>query len=134
MHWTYIQTDILCAILCRFPFFRHELEYEDSLYTSSPDQDGDKACVGFIQKYNAFGILTNDTDFLIHQFSPEVSVLSIKHLNMETLDTKAYDRQKLVNYLGLSLNHLPLLATLKGNDIICFRKLTQFHRSLGDRS
>jgi hypothetical protein len=45
-----------------------------------------------VEKYNAFGILSSDSDFLIHQFPPEVKVFSIKHLNVETLDTVAYDR------------------------------------------
>ena len=100
------------------------------MFTSSPAQDADKACAGIIEKYKAFGILTNDTDFLIHQFSPEAFVFSIKHLDLETLNTKAYDRQKLANYLKLRITQLPLLATLKGNDIVPFKDLTRFHRSL----
>ena len=111
-------------------YSRYELGYEDVVFTSSPDQDADKACAGIIEKYKAFGILSNDTDFLIHQFSPEAFVFSIKHLNLETLNTKAYDRQKLANYLGLGITQLPLLATLKGNDIVSFKDLTGFHRSL----
>ena len=62
---------------------KYELGYKDVVFTSSPNQDADKACAGFIEKYNAFGILTDDTDFLIHQFSPEAFVFSIKHLNLD---------------------------------------------------
>ena len=104
--------------------------YDKVVFTPSPDQDADKACAGMVEKYNAFGILTNDTDFLIHQFSPDVMVFSIDHLNLETLDTKAYDRQKLANHLGLDMAQLPLFATIKGNDFISFKDLTTFHKSL----
>ena len=92
---------------------KYELGYKDVLFTSSPNQDADKACAGFIEKYNAFGILTDDTDFLIHQFSPKAFVFSIKHLNLKTLDTKAYDRQKLTDYLGLTKSQLPLFSILQ---------------------
>ena len=109
---------------------KYELGYKDVVFTSSPNQDADKASAGFIEKYKAFGILTDDTDFLIHQFSLEAFIFSIRHLNLENLDTKAYDRQKLANYLGLGITQLPLLATLKGNDIVSFKDLTEFHRSL----
>ena len=83
-------------------------------------------------KYNAFGILSDDSDFLVHQFQPDVTVLSIKHLNLETLDTKAYDRQKLADHLGLEIKDLPLLATLKGNDFMHRMNFTHFHRVLLD--
>ena len=111
----------------------YELGYEDSVLTSSPNQDADKACAGIIEKYNAFGVLTDDSDFLIHQFSPDVSVFSIKDLNLKTLDTKVYDKQKLANYIGLNLTQLPLFATLKGNDIVSSIDLTKFHKSLGSK-
>jgi hypothetical protein len=111
----------------------YELGYEDSVLTSTHNQDGDKACAGIIEKYNAFGILTDDSDFLIHQFSSDVFVFSIKDLNLKTLDTKVYDKQKLANYLGLSLTQLPLFATLKGNDIVSIIDLTKFHKSLGSK-
>ena len=109
----------------------YELGYEDSVLTSTHNQDGDKACAGIIEKYNAFGVLTDDSDFLIHQFSSDVFVFSIKDLNLKTLDTKVYDKQKLANYLGLSLTQLPIFATLKGNDILSSKDLTKFHQSLG---
>jgi len=109
---------------------RYELGYNDVVFTSAPHQDPDKACAAAVEKYNAFGILSSDTDFLIHQFPPEVKVFSIKHLNVETLDTVAYDRQKLAEHLGLKMEQLPLLATLKGNDFLNFKDLIHFHRNL----
>ena len=108
---------------------KYELGYKDVVFTSSPNQDADKTCAGFIEKYQAFGILADDTDFLIHQFSTETFVFSIKHLNVENLDTKAYDRQKLANYLQLAITQLPLLATLKGDRASC-KDLIKFHKSL----
>ena len=92
---------------------KYEFGYK-IIYTT-PDEDPDKALASLVEEYNAFGILTNDTDFLIHQFPPEVHIFSTEDLNKETLDTIAFDRQKLIENLDLKIKDLPLLATLKGH-------------------
>ena len=39
-------------------------------------------------------------------------------------------RQKLAEHLGLKMEQLPLLATLKGNDFLNYKDLIHFHRNL----
>ena len=118
-------------MICKIIFFsRYELGYDQWVFTSSPNQDADKACAAMAEKYNAFGILSQDTDFLIHQYSEKILFFSIKHLNVKTLDTIVYDRQKLASHLGLEMHQFPLLATLKGNDIVFFEDLKGFHQRL----
>ena len=50
----------------------YELGYEDSVLTSSPNQDADKACAGIIEKYNAFqGVLKTGITWLEHEIAFE---------------------------------------------------------------
>ena len=114
---------------------RYELGYKDSIFTSSPNQDADKACAALIEKYNAFGVLSEDTDFMVLQFSVQTCVFSVNNLNMETLDTILYDRSKVAKNLGLELKELPVFATLKGNDYVSYEELRTFHQKiLGTKS
>ena len=124
---------------------RYELGCDKHIFTTLPNQDADKACVALAQRENAFGILTEDTgnllcqprfelvslsifaDFLIHQTSPDIIIFSVKSLNLETLETIAYDRRKLNAKLGLTMKQLPLFATLKGNDYLPVETLRSFH-------
>lgn len=66
-------------------------------------------------------ILAQDSDFII--FHSAEYYFSMKHFDFNTMTTLNYDRNKLATYLGLEVYHLPLLATLLGNDIIDSEKL-----------
>ncbi|XP_049761962.1 constitutive coactivator of peroxisome proliferator-activated receptor gamma isoform X1 [Elephas maximus indicus] len=61
------------------------------------------------------GVLGEDTDYLIYNTSP---YLSIQDLCLDTLDTVMLCREKLCESLHLRVADLPLLACLLGNDII----------------
>jgi hypothetical protein len=99
---------------------------------------------------NTIGILTQDSDFLIYQYPEHVKYLSILNFNFsalfedaKTLKTVCYDRVAFVKHLNsaaarfggirnpqfpqLEIGHLPLWATLKGNDLIPCKDLQQFH-------
>ena len=102
---------------------------------------------------NTIGILTKDTDFLIYQYPKDVKFLSIKDFNFaalykdqKTLETVSYSREALAKHLDcvarrsnplmprFEVGHLPLLASLTGNDVIFKGDLLNFHRSLGNLS
>ena len=125
-----IQRSRILPCLMLANLLRYEFGYKDSIFTSSPNQDADKACAALVENYKAFGVLTEDTDFMALQFSAQTCVFSVKNLNMENLDTVMYDRLKLADNLGLELKHFPLLATLKGNDYVSFEDLRPFHTKL----
>jgi hypothetical protein len=97
---------------------------------------------------NTLGILAQDTDFLVYQYPDHVHYLSIQKLDFEslfadktTLKTISYNRFDLVEHLNdaaqkigytgntrpLTVAHLPLLATLKGNCKIYRGDLAAFH-------
>jgi hypothetical protein len=97
---------------------------------------------------NTLGILAQDTDFLVYQYPDHVHYLSIQKLDFEslfadktTLKTISYNRFDLVEHLNdaaqkigytgntrlLTVAHLPLLATLKGNCKIYRGDLAPFH-------
>ena len=55
--------------------------------------DADKLCANLAEKYNAFGILTQDTDFLIFQISEDIHIFWSKYLNWDNLDTIGESRE-----------------------------------------
>ena len=100
------------------------------MWRSLPDENIYQTCCAIAKKYNAFGILSDDTSFLCMQNMPEnLHIYSTDLLNLETLETKRYDPRALARYFGIQLEDLPLLATLKGNDIIHRQGLKNFHQT-----
>ncbi|XP_064466989.1 constitutive coactivator of peroxisome proliferator-activated receptor gamma-like isoform X1 [Ornithodoros turicata] len=77
-----------------------------------------------------FAVLTQDSDFAI--FNLHVTYLSVLHLNLECMTTRAYHGDALANHLGLDRKVLPLFACLAGNDSVNREMhLARFHGSLG---
>jgi hypothetical protein len=63
-----------------------------------------------------FGILAQDSDYMIFDSAPYY--LSSQFLNIDSLETTNYDREAFAWHLGLTVDQLPLLASLIGNDVI----------------
>lgn len=113
--------------------------FQQQVIYSGKDKDADKlvAQLASDPSLNVFGILSQDTDFLIYQYPRHVHYFSATHFDFEllfsngySLKTFEYSRIGLAEHLGLKVEHLPLLATLKGNDIIDKFELAQFHNKL----
>ncbi|XP_021090319.1 constitutive coactivator of peroxisome proliferator-activated receptor gamma isoform X2 [Mesocricetus auratus] len=77
-------------------------------------QEADFEVASYGLQHNCLGILGEDTDYLIYDTCP---YLSIGDLCLETLETIMLCREKLCETLGLHVADLPLLACLLGNDI-----------------
>ena len=71
---------LFCNFLDILSCFRFALDHYDSIITSKKDVDADKVCAKLADEFNAFGILTQDTDFLIFQYSPDVHLFWSKDL------------------------------------------------------
>merc|ERR1719232_2472594 len=84
----------------------------------------DKAMVEYAHKHNAYGILANDSDFIMMN-APRY--LSLHHLRISgnTISTVIIDREKISDCLSF-----PLLSCLLGNDVINYEILEEFHRRL----
>ena len=88
---------------------------------------------------NGFGILSQDSDFLIFQFKREVLYLSMKHFDFDglfasgILRTKVYDQERLRRELGIRKQDLPILAAMKGNDVVDRKDLVDFQRRVTNR-
>ena len=96
---------------------------------SNPGKDADQLMAKLAtERPNVIAILTQDSDFLIYQCPSEVRFISVKHLDLKTFKTKCYDREKLAQHFGLKVDHLPLLAILKGNGVISGMELESYHR------
>ena len=98
---------------------------------------------------NTIAILSQDSDFLIYQYPPHVKYLSADKFSFEalfkdknTLKTKSYSRQELARHLDsevkktkpdpqdFKVGHLPLFASLKGNDVIHSQDLRSIHERI----
>lgn len=77
-------------------------------------QEADYEVASYGLQHNCLGILGEDTDYLIYDTCP---YLSIGDLCLESLQTILLCREKLCESLGLRVSDLPLLACLLGNDI-----------------
>ncbi|XP_070001097.1 constitutive coactivator of peroxisome proliferator-activated receptor gamma [Penaeus vannamei] len=89
-------------------------------------EECDKAVAEYAKKYGAMGILGQDSDYVIYNTAHYY--FSINHLNLETLDTIMYDRNALSRHLHLSVDQLPVLSCLIGNDVIHQEQLILFHQ------
>ncbi|XP_066288069.1 constitutive coactivator of peroxisome proliferator-activated receptor gamma-like isoform X1 [Branchiostoma lanceolatum] len=76
-------------------------------------------------RYPCFGILGQDTDFVIFNTAP---FYSSNNLDIATLTTVQYSRDRLCYRLQIGLEDLPLFSCLMGNDIIRSAELESFKR------
>ncbi|XP_068088026.1 constitutive coactivator of peroxisome proliferator-activated receptor gamma isoform X3 [Hyperolius riggenbachi] len=87
--------------------------------------EGDYEAAAYAIQHNCFGILGEDSDYLIFNTVP---YFSINKLCLDSLVTLMYRREILCEELGLHVSDLPLLASLLGNDIVAETNLEDFHR------
>ncbi|KAF7710699.1 hypothetical protein HF521_009571 [Silurus meridionalis] len=78
-------------------------------------REGDYEIAEYALRNNSIGILGQDTDFVIYDTVP---YLSIAKLSLENMTTVQYSREKLCHILKLSKSDLPLLACILGNDVV----------------
>ncbi|XP_064913779.1 constitutive coactivator of peroxisome proliferator-activated receptor gamma isoform X5 [Columba livia] len=78
-------------------------------------QEADFEVAAYGLQHNCMGILGQDSDYLIYNTCP---YFSIEKLHLDRLVTVMYSREDLCRALGLSLTHLPLFASLLGNDVV----------------
>ena len=81
---------------------------------------------------NCFGLVSNVLDIGQRaKFSNETKILLIFTPKLKFHHRYCHNhRQKLAEHLGLKMEQLPLLATLKGNDFLNYKDLIHFHRNL----
>ncbi|XP_046669811.1 constitutive coactivator of peroxisome proliferator-activated receptor gamma-like [Homalodisca vitripennis] len=89
----------------------------------------DKEIVEYARTHNVFGILAQDTDYVIMD-TGNALYFSLRHLDLEKMTTRQYNRQELARLLNIQLSQLPLLATLIGNDILPSQDLKKFQRTI----
>ncbi|XP_051869155.1 constitutive coactivator of peroxisome proliferator-activated receptor gamma [Pristis pectinata] len=78
-------------------------------------KEADYEIASYARLNDAMAILSQDTDFLIYDTKP---YLSISNLSLEKLTTVMYSRENLCHSLRLQMMDLPLLACLLGNDTV----------------
>uniref|UniRef100_A0A3Q3WXK8 XPG N-terminal domain-containing protein n=1 Tax=Mola mola TaxID=94237 RepID=A0A3Q3WXK8_MOLML len=78
-------------------------------------QEADYEIASYAYQNCSMGILSQDTDFIVYDSAP---YLSVAKLQIDSLTTVLYDRQRLCCSIGLAVAQLPLLACLLGNDVV----------------
>ncbi|KAM9861381.1 constitutive coactivator of peroxisome proliferator-activated receptor gamma [Aulostomus maculatus] len=78
-------------------------------------READYEIAAYARRQGCMGILGQDSDFIIHDSAP---YLSVAKLHISSLTTVLYDRQRLCGAIGLAVTQLPLLACLLGNDVV----------------
>ncbi|XP_046986810.1 constitutive coactivator of peroxisome proliferator-activated receptor gamma-like [Schistocerca americana] len=91
----------------------------------------DEEIVDYARRHSCFGILARDTDFMIH--AGIHYYFAVDRIKFPKLFTILYDSKNLADRLRLSEEHLPLFASLMGNDIVPLRKLREYHESVSSR-
>ncbi|XP_051780226.1 constitutive coactivator of peroxisome proliferator-activated receptor gamma isoform X3 [Erpetoichthys calabaricus] len=74
---------------------------------------------------NCMGILGQDSDYIIYDTAP---YLSINKLQLISMTTVLYSRENLCRSLGLNKCDLPLLACILGNDIVSANSLQSLRK------
>lgn len=70
----------------------------------------------FALENDCLAILAQDSDFIIYEGAEYY--WSMKNFDLDTMTTLNYDRIKLANSLRIPPQHLPLVASLMGNDVV----------------
>jgi hypothetical protein len=81
---------------------------------------------------SVLAILSKDSDFLI--YPGKWRYFSLEDVDLETLETKEFNRNALRNHLKLTDFELNVLATLNGNDVISYDDTKRFHYYLVGRA
>lgn len=96
-------------------------------WCSVREADYEIASYGLV--HNCMGILGQDSDYLIYDTVP---YLSISKLQLGRLVTVLFSRENLCQTLKLSKSDLPLLACILGNDVVPENQLQKLRRSCMD--
>ncbi|XP_073988205.1 constitutive coactivator of peroxisome proliferator-activated receptor gamma-like [Rhodnius prolixus] len=82
----------------------------------------------FALENDCLAILAQDSDFIIYEGAEYY--WSMKNFDLDTMTTLNYDRIKLANSLRIPPQHLPLVASLMGNDVVPYDLVMPFKRVL----
>ncbi|XP_067278700.1 constitutive coactivator of peroxisome proliferator-activated receptor gamma isoform X1 [Pseudorasbora parva] len=89
-------------------------------------REGDYEISDYALSHNCMGILGQDTDFVIYNTVP---YLSISKLNLNDMTTVRFSRERLCQVLNLRVTDLPLLSCLLGNDIVPEQQMQRLRNS-----
>lgn len=89
-------------------------------------REGDYEIAEYALHNKCIGILGQDTDFVIYDTVPYMSIAKLRLDNMTAVQ---YSREKLCHILKLQKSDLPLLACILGNDIVPEHKLQNLRKN-----
>uniref|UniRef100_T1IPW4 Uncharacterized protein n=1 Tax=Strigamia maritima TaxID=126957 RepID=T1IPW4_STRMM len=90
----------------------------------------DEEVINFAHQNKCLAILGQDSDYIVCNAAP---YLSINSLDLVSMTTILYDRKAFADHIGLKLHQLPLMACLRGNDVVREELLENFHARICPR-
>lgn len=85
----------------------------------------------YAKENQVFAVFSDDIEFLIYE--GRYRLYRIRNIRFDTISTKEINKFNIRKALGLFPEHMPLFATLCGNDIITEEKLETFHSSFPEK-
>uniref|UniRef100_A0A336LQ01 CSON000626 protein n=1 Tax=Culicoides sonorensis TaxID=179676 RepID=A0A336LQ01_CULSO len=118
-----------------FTVYRDYLEqnlksYGKWIKTFDSDVTFEMGC--YAKENNVFAVMSDDTEFLIYEGN--YRLWSVRKINFKDMTTKEFNKFNLRKALQLFPEHMPLFATLCGNDFNSDEKLKQFHNSFPEKT
>lgn len=89
-------------------------------------REGDYEVAHYALSNNCMAILGQDTDFVVYDTVP---YLSIAKLRLENMTTVQFSRENLCRFLNLRKSDLPVLACILGNDIVSEQQLLYIRKN-----
>ncbi|XP_052895130.1 uncharacterized protein LOC128302360 [Anopheles moucheti] len=141
-----LMIEILDAIDAREPLEKVAAKYERNMPSNtclklrrvakqhgkvivSTELECDQALAIYATKHNALAVITHDTDFLI--FAGNWQLWHANRINPTTLVAEAFNRQALLQTLGLQWQQMAIWATLAGTDFFKYDEVEPFLNDLG---
>ncbi|XP_030627764.1 constitutive coactivator of peroxisome proliferator-activated receptor gamma [Chanos chanos] len=90
-------------------------------------REGDYEIADYARRHSCMGILGQDSDFVIYDTVP---YLSINKLRLDNMTTVLFSREKLCHILQLYKGDLPLLACLLGNDVVSEQRMQRLRNTM----
>ena len=102
-----------------------------NIYYCIADEENDDYIAWKCIKYKYQGIIAQDTDYLIYPISCYIPLNTILFTN-EGTKVIMIKPSMIANLLKISIDKLPVFATILGNDIFSKKNINDFHRNINN--
>lgn len=95
------------------------------------DKDVNIEMARYAKKHNVYAVFNDEIEFLV--YPGHYRLWRVRNIKIDDFTTKEINKFNFRKALGLFPEHMPLFATLCGNDILTDEKLEAFHSSYPEK-